>query len=132
MTSYLAAFITGAEANAQLQNEPIGTFLIRLSERMNGELVISYSHQSGIRHYLLQPDDTADKKKTLIDFLGHNPLFVELLQLSTNSNGKRVWNKHNKDVVLQKYYKKPPNAEAKNLSSEGLPYDTRLPLSNAF
>lgn len=36
-----------------------------------------------VRHYILQPDDTADKKKTLIDFLGQSkcgiyPAFMQL------------------------------------------------------
>lgn len=34
--------MTNEEATAQLKHEPVGTFLIRLSERVNGELVIRY------------------------------------------------------------------------------------------
>lgn len=124
---YLATFVTSAEAEEQLKNLSPGAFLIRLSERLNGELVISYSHQSGVRHYLIQPDDTADKKKTLIDFLGQNGLFTQLLQLTTTGQGKKVWSLHGKDQVLQKFYKKSSKPETKQ-SGEGNPYDTRLPL----
>eukprot|EP01124_Arcella_intermedia_P027378 TRINITY_DN5345_c0_g1_i1.p1 TRINITY_DN5345_c0_g1~~TRINITY_DN5345_c0_g1_i1.p1 ORF type:complete len:556 (-),score=167.31 TRINITY_DN5345_c0_g1_i1:77-1744(-) len=104
---FLICFITGREAEDILRLEPTGTFLIRLSERLDGEFVISYSHASGVRHYLLQPNDTADKKKTLIDFLGQNSLFVYIL--------------------LKQYYKKPSKPFAKPPLSPGNPYETRLP-----
>lgn len=39
----MACFVTNEEATAQLKHEPVGTFLIRLSERVNGELVIRYA-----------------------------------------------------------------------------------------
>lgn len=96
------SFIYGSFADAtkeQLANESPGTFLIRLSERLDGEFVISYAHQTGVRHYLMQPDDTADKKKTFVDFLGQNSLFTHILQLTTHPNGKRVYYKHCKDKV---------------------------------
>jgi len=124
---YLPGFVTGAEAEEQLQSETPGTFLIRFSERLDGEFVISYAHQSGVRHYLIQPDDTADKKKTLIDFLGQNPLFVNILQMTIQPNGKRVFYKHNKDKVLQRYYKKPPKQVKQPTNTGNNPYDTRLP-----
>jgi len=125
---YLATFVTREEANEQLKDETVGTFLIRLSERIDGELIISYTHASGVRHYLIQPDDTADKKKTIIDFLGQNNLFVYILQLCTQPSGKRVWYKHNKETVLQKYYKKPTKAPStKTNNAELNPYDIRLP-----
>jgi len=124
---YLACFITGRESEEQLKTEPTGTFLIRFSERLDGEFVISYTHQTGVRHYLIQPDDTADKKKTLIDFLGLNPLFVYILQVITQPSGKRVFYRHGKDKVLQKYYKKAPKQVVKGQTMPGNPYETRLP-----
>jgi integrase len=123
---YLAAFVTGTEAEDRLRNETNGTFLIRFSERLAGELVISYKHDSGVRHYLIQPDDTADKKKTLIDFLGQASSLIWILQLKTDANETRIFIKHNKDKVLQKYYKKPPKQIAKNQSLDTKPYDTQL------
>lgn len=125
---YLATFVTSAEATNQLKSQPNGAFIIRLSERLNGELVISYIWNNSVRHYLIQPDDTADKKKTLVDFLGQNGLFIHLMQLTTSPNGRQVWSIHDKDAVLQKFYKKSTKPETKNPTSEGNPYDTRLPL----
>ena len=129
--SYLPGFITGMEAEDQLKNETPGTFLIRLSERLDGEFVISYAHQSGVRHYLIQPDDTADKKKTLIDFLGQNPLFSYILQVATQPTGKRVYYKHSKDKVLQRYqpgnfpgnnsYNSPLGTTKKHRSKQNIP-----------
>jgi len=124
---YLAAFVTGKEAEEQLKNESPGTFLIRLSERLDGELVISYVHGTGIRHYLIQADDTADKKKTLIDFLGQNKIFVYILQITTQPTGKRSFYKHNKDKVLSKYYKKQPKQATTTPQLDNSSYDTRLP-----
>uniref|UniRef100_A0A6B2KZA7 SH2 domain-containing protein n=1 Tax=Arcella intermedia TaxID=1963864 RepID=A0A6B2KZA7_9EUKA len=123
---YLPGFVTGKEAEDQLKNETQGTFIIRLSERVDGEFVISYVHQTGVRHYLLQPDDMADKKKTLVDFLGQNPMFLYIMQIQTQPGGKRVFYKYNKDKILQKYYKKVPKQIATNQASEGNPYDTRV------
>lgn len=80
---FLPCFVTRQEATDQLQSEPIGTFLIRLSERLDGEFVVSYNHPTGgIRHYLIQPDDISDKKRTLVDFLGQNKMFVHILQVT--------------------------------------------------
>jgi len=71
---YIPCFVTGRDAEEQLKNEPQGTFLIRLSERVDGEFVISYTHQTGVRHYLLQPDDMADKKKDFGGFIRTKPV----------------------------------------------------------
>jgi hypothetical protein len=124
---YLAGFVTSKEAEEQLKEHPPGTFLIRLSERIDGELVISYVHGSGIRHYLIQADDTADKKKTLIDFLGQNKIFLYILQINTQPTGKRMFYKHGKDKVLTKYYKKQPKPTSTSQPLDNNPYDTRLP-----
>jgi len=77
----------------------------------------------------MQPDDTSDKKRTLIDFLGQNPLFTTIMQLQTQPNGKRVYLKHAKDKVLNKYYKKPAKQVSKP-SAPGGGYDTRLPTTD--
>jgi len=124
---YLCAFVTAKEAEEQLQNEPPGTFLIRLSERLDGELVISYAHGTGVRHYLVQGDDTADKKKTLVDFLGQNKIFIHLLQIS-QVNGKRIFYRHQKDKVLSKYYKKQQKQSSMVQPLDNNPYDMRLPI----
>jgi hypothetical protein len=123
---FLCAFVTGPEAEEQLINESNGTFMIRMSERLDGEFVISYKWQGSVRHYLIQPDDTADKKKTLVDFLGLNPSLSHLLQMKTDVNEKRIYFKHNKDKLLAKHYKKPPKQSAKNQSLGAKPYDSQM------
>eukprot|EP01126_Amoeba_proteus_P053910 TRINITY_DN6597_c0_g1_i1.p1 TRINITY_DN6597_c0_g1~~TRINITY_DN6597_c0_g1_i1.p1 ORF type:complete len:297 (+),score=52.52 TRINITY_DN6597_c0_g1_i1:961-1851(+) len=123
---YLACFVTGAEATEHLSQEVAGTFLVRLSERLSGEFVISYSHPSGVRHYLLQPGDITDKKKTLVDFLGQNTHFQYILQLRTQQDGKTVWFRHDKDKVLERYYKKEPKQPDSSQVASGTPYDTKL------
>jgi hypothetical protein len=128
---YMACFVTNEEATKQLKHEPIGTFLIRLSERVNGELVISYVHHSGIRHYLVQVDDTAAKNKTIIDFIGHNDVFVYVLMIITQPNGERIWVKQSKDAALQKLYKKA-KIVVNQTNGEPNPYDTKIPTTDFF
>eukprot|EP01121_Diplochlamys_sp_Union-15-3_P019744 TRINITY_DN7514_c0_g1_i1.p1 TRINITY_DN7514_c0_g1~~TRINITY_DN7514_c0_g1_i1.p1 ORF type:complete len:607 (-),score=88.70 TRINITY_DN7514_c0_g1_i1:95-1915(-) len=127
---YLCAFVTGAEAEDTLKMETVGAFIIRLSERLDGEFVISYKHTTGVRHYLIQPNDTADKKKTLIDFLGQSQSFVCIMQVKMDESGKKIFIKHNKNKVLQKYYKKPPRQKARNQSLGGNPYDEIIMSNN--
>lgn len=123
---FMACFVTNEEATAQLKHEPVGTFLIRLSERVNGELVISYVHSSGIRHYLVQVDDTAAKNKTIVDFIGNNDAFAFVLMIITQPNGERLWIKQNKDVALQKFYKKAKPVALAPVA-EPNPYDSKIP-----
>lgn len=108
---YLACFVNGQEAEQHLAGEEVGTFIVRLSERLDGEFVVSYVHkvfsnsrlslpilQSGVRHYLIQPSDVTDKKKTIVDFMGESKLFKDMMQMVTQNN-KRVFYKHDKDKV---------------------------------
>jgi len=128
---YLAGFVTRLEATEVLQQELLGTFLIRFSERVDGEYVISYVHISGVRHYLVQADDVSDKKRTFIDFLGQNKLLVTIMQLVCLPNGTGIaWQKHDKDKILEKHYKREPSKHSKppTLSSTN-PYDFVLPVA---
>jgi hypothetical protein len=85
-------------------------------------------HSSGIRHYLVQVADTAAKNKTIVDFIGNNDTFAYVLMIITQPNGERLWIKQNKDVALQKFYKKakpvsmPPIVESN-------PYDSKIPVN---
>lgn len=124
---FIAGFITGPQAEEQLKLHPPGSFLIRFSVRMEGEFVISYTAQNDrltdpVRHYLVQSTDTAEKKQSLVDFLGNHRVFQNILQLTTLDNGQRVWTCHNKDKVLTKFYKKAPKTNTKGPN----PYDTTL------
>jgi len=123
---YLAGFVTRQEAIEVLQSELPGTFLIRFSERIDGEYVISYTHNTGVRHYLVQAEDVSDKKRTLIDFLGQTNLFTTLLQLVILPNGT-AWQKHNKDKIFDKLYKKNGAKQPKPPQTATNPYDYVLP-----
>jgi len=67
------------------------------------------------------------KKKPSSIFLGQNKIFIYILQVNTQPTGKRVFYKHNKDKVLQKYYKRQPKQSSLAPRLESNPYDTRLP-----
>lgn len=73
--------MTGEEA-ARHVTKP-GQFLVRFSVRMEGELVVTYMPQPGPRReYVVQAADTAEKQRTLVDFLGsQDRLFIEILQV---------------------------------------------------
>jgi len=110
VSGYLPAFVSSTDAEELLQNERKGTFLIRLSSSQNGEFAITYvSSKEKVRHYMIQPDDTADKKKTLVDFIGNISAFKTIFQMKIdNETGERLWDKHQKDKVLKHLYKKKP------------------------
>jgi hypothetical protein len=82
---YICGFLTKNEVEAVLQNEKVGTFLVRFSERAAGAFVISYQaledNKPRVKHYLMQGDDTYAAKKTLPDFLGEIKHLSCLLQL---------------------------------------------------
>lgn len=122
----LACFITGEEASTILSDKPEGTFLIRLSERINGEFVITYKYEGGVRHYLLQPEDVTDKKRTFIDFLVETHLFVYILQAQISS-GTKQWITLEKHKVLEKFYKKKVLSSTPIVYRPGLAYDTTFP-----
>jgi len=126
---YLAGFVTRQEATEALQHEMPGTFLIRFSERVDGEYVISYVHLSGVRHYLVQTDDVSDKKRTFIDFLGQNKLLSIMMQLVSSPHGSGIaWQKHDKDKILEKHYKRATSKQNKPPAvSSANPYDYVLP-----
>ena len=67
----MACFVSGTQAEQLLMKEEPGTFLLRMSERLPGDFVVTYKQsETSIRHYLVQGTDTSDKKKTIVDFFG--------------------------------------------------------------
>eukprot|EP01127_Copromyxa_protea_P021513 TRINITY_DN740_c0_g1_i1.p1 TRINITY_DN740_c0_g1~~TRINITY_DN740_c0_g1_i1.p1 ORF type:complete len:503 (+),score=66.74 TRINITY_DN740_c0_g1_i1:332-1840(+) len=124
---FLACFVTRQEATDQLAQEPVGAFIIRFSERLDGEFVVSYNHTSGVRHYLVQPDDISDKKRTLVDFLGQNKMFTYILQLGIHPTGLS-WQQYDKDKILDKHYKRPSSKQSKTTPISTNPYDMQLPV----
>jgi len=81
----LYGFMGREDVNAALFNQEPGTFIIRFSERFAGQFAIAYIGNEApnkIKHYLVQPNDTAAAKKTLPDFLDECRQFTKLLVLS--------------------------------------------------
>jgi hypothetical protein len=129
-TGLISGFLTREGVKAALINEEVGTFLIRLSERHPGLFAVGYKTddpdvQKSVRHYLVQPEDTAGAKKTLPDFLATCPAFQFLLVVTNElENGIPKLRKFSKDVALQPYYsKKNPLTKAKG-------YDDEIPIPN--
>jgi len=91
------------EVNDALQNQDPGTFIIRFSERNPGQFGIAYigvEMPPRIKHYLVQPNDTAAAKKTFPDFLSEHSQFVNLLQWTKDQNGNPRFLKSHKDSAL--------------------------------
>jgi len=116
---YICGFLTKNEVEAVLQNEKVGTFLIRFSERVAGAFVISYQalDESGskptVKHYLMQSDDTYAARKTLPDFLSEIKHLSCLLQLWYDApTRRRILRRCDKDTSLREYYSKRENTAA--------------------
>lgn len=121
-------FLSREQIYQALIGQPVGTFLIRFSERNPGCFAVAYKvddedPKCQIRHYLVRPDDTAGSKKTLPDFLADQPAFVYLLQVTFN-NGHTTFHKFLKDSVLEVYYSK------KSSLPPSLGYDDNILLAN--
>eukprot|EP01112_Ceratiomyxa_fruticulosa_P021758 TRINITY_DN7779_c0_g1_i1.p1 TRINITY_DN7779_c0_g1~~TRINITY_DN7779_c0_g1_i1.p1 ORF type:complete len:658 (-),score=121.45 TRINITY_DN7779_c0_g1_i1:165-2138(-) len=95
------------DVNAALNNQEPGTFIIRFSERNPGQFGIAYTGTelpTRIKHYLVQPNDTAAAKKTFPDFLSECAQFVYLLQLTHDPvTGRPLFTKSHKDIALEPY-----------------------------
>lgn len=105
-------FLSREAVHNVLKDQDPGTFLVRFSERHPGQFAVAYridGPMSGdcVRHYLVQPDDTAGNKKTLPDFLSEQTPFCYLLQIGTeNENGVKVYHKFKKENILETYVSK--------------------------
>lgn len=111
-----------------LRGQDGGTFLVRFSERHAGQFAVAYridEQEDIVRHYLIQPDDTAGNKKTLPDFLAEQPAFTMLLQIATeNEHGGKVFQKVSKDKALQPYISKRPAPPPAAGYDRDIPYNT--------
>ncbi|KYQ99913.1 signal transducer and activator of transcription (STAT) family protein [Tieghemostelium lacteum] len=112
------------EVNDALSNQDPGTFIIRFSERNPGQFGIAYIGVElplRIKHYLVQPNDTAAAKKTFPDFLSEHSQFVNLLQWTKDQNGNPRFLKSHKDTALGSFAPKksqpPPIGGYEPLSS---------------
>jgi len=108
----LYGFMGREDVDAALLNQDPGTFIMRFSERHAGQLAIAYTgteRPTRIKHYLVQPNDTAAARRTLPDFLLECPQFAILLVLTYDGIGKPAFLKSPKDQVLEPYCGRKPN-----------------------
>jgi len=101
--------ISKSEAESILMQQPLGTFLIRFSERHKGGLAVAYrwrdSGDKPVRHYLVRPSDTADGR-TFPEFLKDSSTFVRVLQMYYDRSGQKQAILKEKDQALMQFYKK--------------------------
>ncbi len=86
----LLGFTNRQDVNAALHGHEPGTFLVRFSERHAGQFAfayVGYEMRRQVKHYLVQPNDTASAKKTLPDFLAECHQFQKLLQIHKSPDG---------------------------------------------
>ncbi len=80
----LLGFVSREDVNNALHGREPGTFLVRFSERHAGQFAVAYVGYElprRVKHYLVQPTDTASSKKALPDFLCECHQFQKCLEL---------------------------------------------------
>mmetsp|Transcript_19777 Transcript_19777/g.27602 ORF Transcript_19777/g.27602 Transcript_19777/m.27602 type:complete len:637 (+) Transcript_19777:181-2091(+) len=105
-TGMLYGFMGRDEVNAALKDQEPGTFILRFSERHAGQFAIAYighEHPPRIKHYLVQPNDTAAAKKTLPDFLEEHRQFLYILILTIDAHGRPTFIRVPKEQALEPY-----------------------------
>ncbi len=86
----LLGFVNRQDVNNALHGREPGTFLVRFSERHAGQFAIAYvgyEMPRKVKHYLVQPTDTASAKKTLPDFLAECHQFQKCIELRQSEGG---------------------------------------------
>jgi len=91
-------------------SQPVGTFIIRFSERHPGQFsVVWVGDSSGqgaiVNHYLVTQDDLGNKK--LCDFIARTARFRFLIQVVTK-NGEVSLESVRKETALQQWVRVPP------------------------
>jgi hypothetical protein len=107
----ICGFLQRGETERVLQSAPPGSFLLRLSERVEGKFALDYvvldNNERKICHYLISSDDVIGPKKTLPDFLGHAKNFRYLIQMSQDiETDTRMFTLCEKDQMLAEFYSK--------------------------
>jgi hypothetical protein len=103
--SAIYGLISKPDCNRLLENEPVGTFLIRFSDSNAGALAIAYTTgeaKDKVRHYMVKPEDIS-ANKTLPDFIKERTSFVYLVRVDPH-NGRLT--KSPKDDILSSLYTK--------------------------
>jgi len=107
---YICGFLTSNEVQEVLNNQEIGTFVVRFSERQAAGLVISYqaADTTGItkvRHYQIKSDDIYASTKTLPDFLSDYRDLKKMIQIRYEQFQRNVYILE-KDRALKELYTK--------------------------
>eukprot|EP01102_Stenamoeba_stenopodia_P007062 TRINITY_DN1973_c0_g1_i1.p1 TRINITY_DN1973_c0_g1~~TRINITY_DN1973_c0_g1_i1.p1 ORF type:complete len:620 (+),score=154.28 TRINITY_DN1973_c0_g1_i1:310-2169(+) len=109
---FVYGFLTKAEAEELLRNEPPGTFVLRFSERAAGKVAVAYVKRgepgkpNEIKHYLIDPHSENKDSVTLPEFLTPHGHFLYFLQLDTNFfSAKMSWKRSvSKSEVLKTFF----------------------------
>ena len=119
---FISGFLSRDDANVALLDQPPGSILIRFSESLPGQLVISHTpHEApaAIKHYLVRITDTSEKI-TLPDFLRHQSQWRYLLRYATDpTTGVPGFSRVSKQAALESFYSKGVNDDL----LEGTGYD---------
>ena len=124
---YICGFLKRDEADKVLTGAPLGSFLIRLSDRVGGNFAIAYvayeEGKIGVSHYLISENDVFGPKKTLPDFLGSAKSLMYITQVLTDpDSGNRIYRICDKEIALHDYFSKRSNDSARGPN----PYDEVL------
>jgi len=109
-SGYFPAFVTRVEAEKELAKYEAGAFLIRLG-REPGAFIISYNggEPGEVHHYIMQQDDTADKKKTIIDFIMNEIAFKFALKQNFEPQFEDQWELIPKEEAFKSKFKQKKN-----------------------
>jgi hypothetical protein len=105
----LLGFVSRQDVNNALHGRDPGTFLIRFSERHAGQFAVAYvgyEMPRKVKHYLVQPTDTASAKKTLPDFLAECHQFQKCIELKQSEGGGAALQEVPKDDAFASFLSK--------------------------
>ena len=108
----VAGFVSRENVAQILKNRPVGTFLLRFSERHGGSLTVGYVGVdlgvTKVKHYLIQPSDVASSKRTVCDFLSDQSQFQTMICFRDDGNVEAI----DKDAALGGFVSKKETLEA--------------------
>lgn len=105
-----------------LNDQPIGTFILRFSESNAGSIAIGYKAYDGsIKNYLMKHEDTTGNSKTIPDFIRQRPELLYLLQYYGDDDyGNPQLAPIPKDIAFLNMYSVKPKV---SVEVKGNPYD---------
>jgi len=112
---YICGFLSSTEVSEVLNNQEVGTFVVRFSERQAAGLVISYqavdSSGTKVRHYQIKSDDIYASTKTLPDFLSDYRDLKKMIQIRYEQYNRNVYILE-KDRAMKELYTKKSSRNA--------------------